>query len=63
MTEVDEVVAVLERGGVVVLPTDTVYGLAAPPRNVGSLALMRHSTPSTRPIPAMRPAPTGNWLP
>jgi len=26
---VDEIVAVLERGGVVVLPTDTVYGLAA----------------------------------
>ena len=28
---VDEIVAVLERGGVVVLPTDTVYGLAALP--------------------------------
>ncbi len=31
MTQVDEVVAVLRAGGVVVLPTDTVYGLAALP--------------------------------
>jgi L-threonylcarbamoyladenylate synthase len=30
-TQVDEIVAVLARGGVVVLPTDTVYGLAALP--------------------------------
>ena len=29
LARVDEIVAVLERGGVVVLPTDTVYGLAA----------------------------------
>jgi tRNA threonylcarbamoyl adenosine modification protein (Sua5/YciO/YrdC/YwlC family) len=31
LAQVDEIVAVLERGGVVVLPTDTVYGLAALP--------------------------------
>jgi tRNA threonylcarbamoyl adenosine modification protein (Sua5/YciO/YrdC/YwlC family) len=29
LARLDEIVAVLERGGVVVLPTDTVYGLAA----------------------------------
>jgi len=34
---VDEIVRVLERGGVVVLPTDTVYGLAALPSSPGAV--------------------------
>lgn len=33
-------------------------GLLAPPRTVGSLAVIRHSTPSTTPIPVTREAPT-----
>ena len=35
--QVDEVVDVLERGGVVVLPTDTVYGLAALPTSAEAI--------------------------
>ena len=35
---VDEIVAVLQRGGVVVLPTDTVYGLAALPASESAVA-------------------------
>jgi L-threonylcarbamoyladenylate synthase len=35
--QVDEIVAVLERGGVVVLPTDTVYGLAALPTSADAV--------------------------
>jgi L-threonylcarbamoyladenylate synthase len=34
---VDEVVEVLQRGGVVVLPTDTVYGLAALPTDAAAV--------------------------
>ena len=33
-------------------------GLLAPPRTVGSLAVIRHSTPSTTPIPVTSEAPT-----
>lgn len=36
-----------------------VQGLLAPPRTVGSLAVIRHSTPSTVPMPVTREAPTG----
>ena len=35
-----------------------VYGLDAPPRTVGSLPLIMHSTPSTTPMPATTLAPT-----
>ena len=35
---VDRIVAVLEAGGVVVIPTDTVYGLAALPTDAGASA-------------------------
>ena len=35
-----------------------VYGFMAPPRTVGSLAEMRHSTPSTTPIPVTDEPPT-----
>ena len=37
LEQVDEIVAVLERGGVVVLPTDTVYGLAALPSSADAV--------------------------
>lgn len=37
LERVDEVVEVLQRGGVVVLPTDTVYGLAALPTSAGAV--------------------------
>ena len=33
-------------------------GLLAPPRTVGSLAVIRHSTPSTTPMPVTSEAPT-----
>lgn len=36
----------------------SVQGLEAPPRTVGSLAVIRHSTPSTTPIPVTSEAPT-----
>ena len=36
-----------------------VHGLLAPPRTVGSLAVIRHSTPSITPIPVTSDAPTG----
>ena len=36
----------------------TVHGLLAPPRTVGSLAVRRHSTPDTTPIPVTSDAPT-----
>lgn len=36
-----------------------VQGLLAPPRTVGSLAVIRHSTPSTVPMPVIIEAPTG----
>lgn len=35
----------------------SVHGLEAPPRTVGSLAVIRHSTPSTTPIPVTSEAP------
>ena len=41
----------------------SVQGLLVPPLTVGSLALMRHSTPLTAPIPMTRLAPTWNSLP
>lgn len=34
------------------------HGLLAPPRTVGSLAVIRHSTPSTIPMPVTSEAPT-----
>src|SRR6185436_9189426 len=37
-----------------------VISLTAPPLTVDSLAVIRHSTPDTRPIPPTRPAP-GVW--
>ena len=36
----------------------SVNGLIAPPLTVGSLALIRHSTPLTTPIPVTTLAPT-----
>ena len=36
----------------------TVHGFEAPPLTVGSLALIRHSTPSTTPMPVTTDAPT-----
>ena len=38
-------------------------GLEVPPRTVGSLALITHSTPSTRPMPVTRPPPSGSSVP
>lgn len=38
-------------------------GLLAPPRTVGSFAVIRHSTPSTTPIPVTSDAPTAYSLP
>ncbi|GGX32531.1 hypothetical protein GCM10010353_54520 [Streptomyces chryseus] len=35
-----------------------VQGLEAPPRTVGSVAVIRHSTPSTTPMPVTIDAPT-----
>nr|BFE81040.1 hypothetical protein GCM10020093_036410 [Planobispora longispora] len=40
-----------------------VHGLDAPPRTVGSLATITHSTPSTTPMPVTTLAPTGKSLP
>ncbi len=40
-----------------------VQGLLAPPLTVGSFAVIRHSTPSTTPIPVTRLAPTVKSLP
>ncbi len=39
------------------------HGLLAPPRTVGSLAVIRHSTPSTTPMPVTSEAPTVWSLP
>ena len=39
------------------------HGFIAPPRTVGSVALMRHSTPSTTPMPSTDAAPTVYWVP
>ena len=41
----------------------SVHGLLVPPFTVGSLATMRHSTPSTTPIPVTTLAPTWKSLP
>ncbi len=41
----------------------SVHGLEAPPRTVGSLAVMRHSTPLTVPMPVISEAPTAYSLP
>ncbi len=41
----------------------SVHGLEAPPRTVGSFAVMTHSTSSITPIPDTTLAPTGNSLP
>jgi hypothetical protein len=38
-------------------------GLTAPPRTVGSLAITRHSTPSTTPMPVTTLPPTGKSVP
>ncbi len=40
-----------------------VIGLWAPPLTVGSLALTRHSTPLTQPIPVTRPTPSSSLEP
>lgn len=37
----------------------SVHGLLAPPRTVGSLAVITHSVPSTTPMPVTSDAPTG----
>ena len=39
------------------------HGLIAPPRTVGSFATIRHSTPSTTPMPVTVLAPTGKSVP
>src|SRR6476619_1502857 len=44
-------------------PFFTVPGLLAPPLTVGSLAVIRHSTPSTTPIPVTSEAPTAKSEP
>src|SRR6476659_10096689 len=41
----------------------TVHGLLAPPLTVGSLAVIRHSTPSTTPMPVTSEAPTAKSEP
>ena len=41
----------------------SVHGLLAPPRTVGSLATIMHSTPSTTPMPVTTLAPTAKSLP
>ncbi len=40
-----------------------VIGLCAPPLTVGSLALTRHSTPLTQPMPVTRPTPSSSEEP
>src|SRR5918995_1425255 len=40
-----------------------VYGLAAPPRTVGSLAMITHSTPDTTPSPVTTLPPTAYCVP
>ena len=39
------------------------YGFMAPPRTVGSCAMITHSTPETTPMPVTRLAPTVNSVP
>ncbi len=41
----------------------TVAVVLVPPRTVGSLAMITHSTPSTTPTPVNSPAPTGKSVP
>ena len=41
----------------------TVAVVLVPPRTVGSLAMITHSTPSTTPTPVNTPAPTGKSVP
>ena len=53
--DVDAVAACLLQGGVVVIPTDTVYGIAALPSHQGAvdrLYLLKHR-PRTKPLPVM----------
>ena len=49
MTELDDAVAALRAGGAVVLPTDTVYGLAALPEHVDVLYELK-DRPASMPI-------------
>ena len=44
-------------------PLATEVGPWAPPLTVGSLAITRHSTPLTTPMPVTRPAPIVSSLP
>lgn len=41
LTSVEEAVAIVDRGGVVVVPTETVYGLACRPENVAKIAELK----------------------
>src|SRR5262249_56030124 len=41
----------------------TLYGLSEPPRTVGSLAVITHSTPDTTPTPETTPPPTPTPVP
>lgn len=52
---IKDAVTVLRKGGLIVLPTDTVYGLAADPRHAGAerrLDLAKHRL-ETKPIPLL----------
>lgn len=55
MTDIDAVVGALRRGGLVVIPTDTVYGVAALPKARGAVVAIfaAKDRPMDRPIPIL----------
>lgn len=55
MSEIDAAVAALRIGRLIVMPTDTVYGVAGLPRAHGAVASIFHSKgrPEDRPIPVL----------
>ena len=59
LTSVDDAVAIVERGGVVVVPTETVYGLACRPEHVAKIAQLK-LRPVERSVQLL--VPGAEWL-
>lgn len=60
LSSVDDAAAIVERGGVVVVPTETVYGLACRPEHVARIAELKRR-PIERSVQLL--VPGAEWLP
>ena len=62
-SQIEAAVAILRAGGLVALPTETVYGLAADPRSPAAIARLftAKGRPAGRPLPVLLPG--ARWLP